>query len=61
MTERENNEAPKTEYTKRSEIESICMSCFATVRSKFPKQLEMAENAHSQLCPARSGQPSTQF
>jgi hypothetical protein len=56
-----NGEMPENEYTLRSEIESICMFCFATVRSRIPEQLRLAQDVHSQVCPARFSESSTQY
>ena len=45
------------EYTRRSEKESICMSCYLTVRADRYASLEEAERTHSQLCLMRSCYP----
>ncbi len=59
MTERKNQERPEDQFTRRSEVESICMFCFITVRSITPAHLELAEDVHSQTCPCPR-QPSTE-
>lgn len=59
MSARKNHETPETEFTQKSETASICMFCFVTVRSKTPSYLRLAEDVHSQVCPARPGRPST--
>ncbi len=59
MAESKHHESPENQFTRRSEIESICMFCFITVRSTTPAYLELAENVHSRTCP-RPRQPSTE-
>jgi hypothetical protein len=59
MPARKNHETPDNEFTRRSDTESICMFCFATVRSKIPLHLPLAEDAHSQVCAAHPAKPST--
>ncbi len=51
MAVRKNHETPEDQFTRRSETESICMFCFATVRSVTSAYLELAEDLHSQTCP----------
>ncbi len=60
MSERKNGETPEKEFTQRSETESICMFCFATVRSRIPEHLRLAQDVHSQVCPARFWEPAEQ-
>jgi hypothetical protein len=40
---------PQT-FTRRSDSESICMSCFLTVRADGYTPLEVAENIHTDVC-----------
>ena len=41
------------DYTRKSETESICMFCYATVRSSNPAPLRLAEDVHAQVCYVR--------
>ena len=43
----------KTEFTRRSESESICIFCFQTIRTDRWTPLDVAENIHSEVCPQR--------
>ncbi len=47
------------EFTRKSEIESICMFCLSSVRSDRYVPLEEAEDIHADVCPMR--QDSTLF
>ena len=40
-------------FIRRSETESICMFCFATVRSKHPDLLHLEERLHILSCFSR--------
>ena len=46
-------EAQNNEFCRKPELpkESICLSCFRTVRADRPEQLDDAENAHRYECP----------
>ena len=46
-------------FTRRSETESICMLCFATVRSKFPDLLHLEERLHIMSCFSRPREQAT--
>ena len=37
-------------FTRRSETESVCMFCFATIRTDRFVPLEEAEDIHADLC-----------
>ncbi len=55
MSEPENSN-PQPKFTRRSETESICTSCFLTIRTDRFVPLEEAENIHADVCLV--GQPS---
>ena len=40
----------KQDFTRRSESESICMYCYATVRVTEEESLESAEKDHAFIC-----------
>ena len=41
---------PGSEVSRRSETDSICMSCFRTVRANRYTSLSQAEEEHSTVC-----------
>ena len=47
----------KDEYTRKSEKESICLSCYASVRADRYTPLEEAEHVHSEVCLMREDHP----
>jgi hypothetical protein len=47
----------KDDYTRKSEKESICLSCYMTVRSDRYTALEEAEHIHSEVCLMRAEHP----
>jgi hypothetical protein len=47
-------ETPKNGFLRRSETESVCTLCFATVRCRTPGFLEIAEDVHIKFCVARA-------
>jgi hypothetical protein len=47
----------KVEYTRKSEKESICLSCYNTVRADRYTALEEAEHIHSEVCLMRTDHP----
>jgi hypothetical protein len=44
-------------FTRKSETESICMSCFATVKGDRYAPVEEAENIHSDVCLMKPSSP----
>jgi hypothetical protein len=45
------SQAPQSsDYTPKSETESICMFCFLTVRADVPHTLQMVEELHRLIC-----------
>ena len=48
---------PKPEFTRRSETESICMWCFATIRVITPDLLANEEPEHAVNCIQRPDSP----
>jgi hypothetical protein len=42
-------------FTRRSEKESICMSCFCTVRADRYTSLETADDIHADVCLMKPG------
>lgn len=46
-------EADDGGFTRRSETESICMFCFATLRSEYPDLLHLEERLHVMSCFSR--------
>jgi hypothetical protein len=49
----EKQETNDGSFTRRSVTESICMFCFATVRSKDPDLLHLEERLHILSCFSR--------
>jgi len=47
----------KDEYMRKSEKESICLSCYESVRADRYTPLEEAENIHSEVCLMRQDHP----
>lgn len=45
------------EYTRKSDKESICLSCYASVRADRYTPLEEAEHIHTEVCLMRSDYP----
>jgi len=43
---------PDAPFTRRSETDSVCMYCFATVRVPLGESLSLEELLHSAVCPA---------
>ena len=52
-----NQESPETkpEFTRRSETESICVSCFQTIKTDRYAPLEYVEDIHADVCLMRAG------
>jgi len=46
-----------TEFIHRSEKESICASCFSTVRSDGHTPLKVVEEIHADVCLMKPGSP----
>ena len=46
------NPVPDAPFTRRSETDSVCMYCFATVRVRLGESLSLEELVHSAVCPA---------
>ena len=44
-------------FTRRSEKESICLSCFRTVQADRYTSLETAEEIHADVCLMKPGSP----
>jgi hypothetical protein len=44
------NEDPNQDFARRSDTESICLFCFATVRSQYPEFLDLEEQLHLLGC-----------
>jgi hypothetical protein len=42
--------SPETPFKRQSETESICMYCFATIRSRSPETLGLEEELHRRSC-----------
>lgn len=45
------------QFTRKSETESICMSCFTTVRTDKYTPLNVAEDIHADVCLMKPGSP----
>jgi hypothetical protein len=41
---------PQLPFTRTSETESLCMSCFLTIRTDRCTPLEVAEDIHADVC-----------
>ena len=52
-------EIPSCDFTPRSQTESICIYCYATVRSETPDALTLYEELHRRICPIHSRPPYT--
>lgn len=48
---------PKLKFARKSETESICLSCFLMVRSDRYTALEDAEDIHADVCLVREDSP----
>ena len=44
---------PKLRFARKSDAESVCMSCFLTVRADPYTKLEDAEDIHADVCLVR--------
>jgi hypothetical protein len=53
MPASQSDPSAEKEFTRKSETESICMKCYATIRSQSPIFLVLAEDVHSQTCYGR--------
>ncbi len=51
------DKAPDKKFTRRTETSTICMSCFATVRSRTSEDLVLEEDLHLALCPGPPNHP----
>lgn len=49
MNTPDSNHLPQS-FTRRTETESICMSCFLTVKADRYTPLEIAEDIHADVC-----------
>jgi hypothetical protein len=45
---------PEEDFVRRSETESVCMSCFMTIRASRQESLEKAEQNHAAECPGKT-------
>ena len=54
-------ESLDSDFTRRSETESVCLFCFLTVRANTPGALGPAEDSHRRLCPINPRQRLTQL
>lgn len=52
-----NSDPRPTKFTRRSETESICNSCFVTIRTDRYMSIELAEEIHSDVCLMRPASP----
>lgn len=50
MSTVENSDPQPTKFTRRSETESICNSCFVTLRADPYMPIEVAEDIHTDVC-----------
>jgi hypothetical protein len=57
MSADDQNSAHGGDFTRRSDRESVCMHCFATVRSDTPDTLGLVEELHRRFCPIHSRPP----
>jgi hypothetical protein len=42
---------PSRDFAHKSDIESICLHCYLSVRAKAPDKMRAAEDLHRRLCP----------
>ena len=52
-----NSDPEATKFTRRSETESICNSCFVTLRADRYSPIEVAEEIHADVCLVRPATP----
>ncbi len=57
MSDPQSESFPSPTFTRKSETESICMSCFNTVRADRYAALEEAEDIHADVCLMRASSP----
>jgi len=52
-----NSDPQSTKFTRRSEKESICNSCFVTLRADRYMPIEVSEEIHADVCLLRPDSP----
>jgi len=53
----QDSQEPNSQFTRRSETESICMFCSLTIQGDRYASVEEAESIHSDLCLMRPDSP----
>jgi len=54
---RPKNDSP-SDFSRRSEKESVCLSCFLTIRADENTALEDVEGIHADVCLMKAGSPA---
>ncbi len=57
MSDPQNADPKSHAFIRKSETESICISCFNTVRADRYVALEVAEDIHSDVCLVKENSP----
>lgn len=57
MSTLKSSELQRDEFTRRSETESTCNSCYVTLRADRYMSIELAEDIHADLCLMRRDSP----
>jgi hypothetical protein len=57
MSIRDNSNPQRSQFTRRSDTESICNSCFIMLKADRYMPIEVAEEIHMDLCLLRPDSP----